>query len=316
MPNKAREILERLSVKANRIAEAIERRQLALDRDVTRLERQLFTLLQAELFGLLQTDGGRIANTRENLLLLARIDFIFDQWARTFQTRVLRDYAASLIAVTALTGEMYRGQAAAQTFEAIAADNATLLAAIGVDSNGNVVQGSLIWELSQSAQVRQDVKNVVLQAIQQGQTLRQFQTTLRDYVVSTPQADGRLKRYWRTYAYDVFNKAAEVKNEQFRRGLNLQWLIYVGSVIKDSRDFCRKKAGRVFAVVEAEQEWPKDPDLIGKKTGIPYVPLIDRGRWNCRHRIRYITEETAREIDPAKVERIIEKYGSKSIQDR
>ncbi len=310
MPNRAEKILSRLSQKADAITDAIDTRQMALDRSLTRSERELFELLRAELFGLLQFDGKKLANSRENLLLLAQIDFIFEQWQREFQTRVLRDYVAGLIAVTQLTGEMYRGMAAEQVFDSIASDNATLRAAIGIDQNGNVIPGTVLYDVSQAAQVRQDVKNVVLNAIKQEQTLGAFQATLRNFVVSTPAATGRLTRYWRTYAYDVFNQAAEIKNEQFRRGLDLEWFIYVGDVIKDSREFCRKKAGRVFAVEEADAEWPKDPDLIGKTSGIPYTPRIDRGRWNCRHRIRYITEETARQIDASKVDRIKAKYGS------
>lgn len=309
MPKRA-DILAALEKRADAITAAIDRRVLALDRDVTRLERVLFDLLRDELFGLLVFQDGRLANTRENLLLLARIDQIFDRWQSLFQTRVVRDFVGSLLAVSALTGEMYRGLGPADLLDQISRDNSLLLSAIGVDENGNVLPGSVIWEVSRTPQVRQEVKNVVLQAIRQGQTLREFQTAMRTYLLSTPQADGRLRRYWRTYTYDVFNQAAEVKNEQFRRGLDLDWFIYVGSVIKDSREFCRKKAGRVFAVVEADREWPRDPDLIGKKSGIPYVPRIDRGRWNCRHRIRYITEETALELDPAKVERIKEKYGN------
>ena len=305
----ADKILSRLSAKADAITDAIGQRQLALDRALTKSEKELFELLRADLFGLLQFEGKKLANSRENLLLLARIDLIFEQWQRTFQTRVLRDYVTSLIAVSQLTGEMYRGMAAEQLFEAIRADSGILRAAIGIDQNGNVLPGSLLYDISQASQVRQDVKNVVLNAIRQEQTLSVFTATLRTFVVSTPAAAGRLKRYWRTYAYDVFNQAAEIKNEQFRRGLELEWFIYVGDVIKDSRDFCRKKAGKVFAVVEADKEWPKDPDLIGKKSGIPYTPRIDRGRWNCRHRIRYITEETARQIDPGKFEQISKKYG-------
>jgi hypothetical protein len=83
----------------------------------------------------------------------------------------------------------------------------------------------------------------------------------------------------------------------------------VGDVIKDSRTFCIKKAGKVFAVIEADTEWPTDPDLIGKGSGIPYTPRIDRGRWNCRHRIRYISEELAKKLDPKKVAQIEQSYG-------
>lgn len=308
MPNEQEKLFARLAYQADAIGDEIDRRQRSLDRDLTRWEKRLFDLLISELFGQLRFENGRLMVSAENLALLLRIDSVFALWLREFQTGIVRDFAASLLSVAAMTGEMYRDGNAEALVNNIARDNSTLRAAIGIDDAGRVVPGSILYDVSTVAQVRQDVKNVVLQAIQRGQTLREFSAALKNYVVSTPDADGRLKRYWRTYAYDLFNQATEIKNEQFRRGLDLRWFIYVGDVIKDSREFCRKKAGNLFAVVEADKEWPNDPDLIGKKSGIPYVPRIDRGRWNCRHRIRYITEETARQIDAAKVDRIKTKY--------
>lgn len=310
MPSEGEKLFARLAYQADAIGDEIDRRQRSLDRDLTRLEKRLFELLVSELFDQLRFENGRLEVSTENLALLLRIDSVFALWLREFQTGIVRDFAASLLSVAAMTGEMYRDGNAESLVNNIARDNSTLRAAIGIDDAGRVVPGSILYDVSTVSQVRQDVKNVVLQAIQRGQTLREFSVALKNYVVSTPDADGRLKRYWRTYAYDLFNQATEIKNEQFRRGLDLRWFIYVGDVIKDSREFCRKKAGKVFAVVEADTEWPKDPDLIGKKTGIPYVPRIDRGRWNCRHRIRYITEETARALDAEKVDRIKRKYGS------
>lgn len=310
MSSEGEKLFARLAYQADAIGDEIDRRQRSLDRDLTRLEKRLFELLVSELFDQLRFENGRLEVSTENLALLLRIDSVFALWLREFQTGIVRDFAASLLSVAAMTGEMYRDGNAESLVNNIVRDNSTLRAAIGIDDAGRVVPGSILYDVSTVAQVRQDVKNVVLQAIQRGQTLREFSVALKNYVVSTPDADGRLKRYWRTYAYDLFNQATEIKNEQFRRGLDLRWFIYVGDVIKDSREFCRKKAGKVFAVVEADTEWPKDPDLIGKGSGIPYVPRIDRGRWNCRHRIRYITEETARVLDAAKVDRIKRKYGS------
>lgn len=314
MPTEAQKLLSRLEKKADAIAAAIDREQSGLDRKLQALERDLFWALQNELFGQLKTDGGKLVMSRENLLLLLRVDAIFNIWLQEFQTGVVRDFAAQLLSIAALTGEMYTDMGVEKLVRKIADDNAMLRAAIGIDADGRVIPGTILYDVSTVAQVRQDVKNVVLQAIKQQQTLRGFSTTLRNYVVSTPDADGRLKKYWRTYAYDLFNQSTEIKNEQFRRGLDLQWFIYVGDVIKDSREFCRKKAGNVFSVVEADTEWPNDKDLIGKGSGIPYTPRIDRGRWNCRHRIRYISEEMAVTLNANKVKRIQGKYGQK-IQD-
>lgn len=309
MPTKAERLLSTLSEKADAIAAEIERRQAALDSRLTAIERELFDMLQAELFGGLEFDGGKIKSSSKNLLLLIKIDSVFERWQQQFGTGVLREFVLGLLDVANMTGEMYAGMGAESLLRSIAADASILHAAIGVDAAGNIIRGSVLYDISQAYIVRQDIKSVVLQSIRQGQTLRAFSESLRKFIVSTPQATGRLKSHWRTYAYDIFNQATEIKNDQFRRGLDLQWFIYVGDVIKDSRAFCAKKAGKVFAVVEADREWPSDPDLIGKGSGVPYVPRIDRGRWNCRHRIRYITEEMAVTLDAKKVELIRQRYG-------
>ena len=69
-------------------------------------------------------------------------------------------------------------------------------------------------------------------------------------------------------------------------------------------EFCIKRNGKVFTVEEAEKEWPKDPTLprtrkerqSGVLTG--YNPTVDMGRWNCRHRTRYISPALAEQLRP------------------
>lgn len=53
---------------------------------------------------------------------------------------------------------------------------------------------------------------------------------------------------------------------------------YVGSLIKDSRDFCAKRAGKTYTLEEIES-W-NDLEWQGKKSGDVF---ITRGGWNCRH---------------------------------
>jgi hypothetical protein len=309
MPNNPQTLIENLSKKADRITDAIERKEATVDRALYVAERDLFALIVEQFISRLAIRDGVVENTAANLTLLSTLDRVFDQFQREVLGGAMPVFVDSLFDVVAMTGELYTGMQAATVLDAITKDNAVIRAAIGVDNGGNVLRGTVLWDVSNAAPVRDGLKNVVLKAIQSGDTLQAFTKSVKDYVTGTPGTQGRLRSYYRTYAYDLFNQVQEAKNEQFRRGLDLQWFLYVGDVIRDSRVFCAKKAGKVFAIQEADAEWPKDADLIGKSTGIPYTPRIDRGRWNCRHRIRYITEEMAAQIDAAKVKRIKQKYG-------
>jgi len=71
----------------------------------------------------------------------------------------------------------------------------------------------------------------------------------------------------------------------------------------------------VFTVEEAETQWPKDPTLPKSKkerdTGIlAYNPTVDMGRWNCRHRTRYITPALAIKFRPE----LAEYFGRKPLE--
>ena len=295
------------------INEAIDKRQAALDKALSRAERELyFSVLSDLVENLTFGADGKVKRTAKNLLQISKVDAIFDRWGDEFGTGLVRDFTADLLAVGAMTADMYDGMADEAELKAVTDDNTLLLAALGITAAGAVITGSMMWEIWRASQVRQELKNRVLSAIKSGQTLKELTKTVRDFTVGTGEG-GKITAFWHGNAYDLFNQAAEIKNEQFRAALKLHWFIYAGDIIKDSRAFCIAKAGKVFADVEADTEWPNDPNLIGKNSGVPYTPRIDRGRWNCRHRIRYITRELAVQLDKKKVEQIEAEYGSTRI---
>jgi hypothetical protein len=55
--------------------------------------------------------------------------------------------------------------------------------------------------------------------------------------------------------------------------------LYYGSLMKDSRDFCRLHAGKVYTTDEINQIWAND-SAQGRDQGSPFIV---RGGYNCRH---------------------------------
>lgn len=300
--------ISELSKQPGLINEAIEKRQDAFGRALSEEEREIyFSLLSGIVEKLTFDKDGKVKRTAKNLLLISQVDKVFDEWAENRGRGLIKEFTEDLLAVAGMTALMYEGEADEAELEAITADNLLILAALGASAAGEILKGGYLWEMWRANQVRQELKSVFLSAIQSRQTLKNLQKTVREFAVGTGNG-GKLLEFWQVFGLDTFNRVQEMKNEQFRERLDLHWFIYVGDVIKNTRDFCRPKAGGVFADVEADTEWPKDPDLPGKTSGIPYTPRIDRGRWNCRHRIRYITRELAIQLDPNKVEAIEKKY--------
>lgn len=302
----AKEIIQQSEAAAEKISEAIDKATAQTERDVLAMQKALFDLIRDEILPRLATQDGQIQPSRANLVAVSFLDAIFETWKRNEAARATGEFVRRLLSTAQLVAIYYTGE---ENAEQLATDTTFLQSALGVDSSGNVQAGSIIGGILAAGQVLENIKRSIVSAITGGQPIRKFLSDMRTYITGTDQADGVVLRYWKGNALDLFNTATEIQNDQVRQGLGLGWFLYAGDVIKDSREFCIKKAGKVFAVVEADKEWPKDPDLIGKTSGIPYTPRIDRGRWNCRHRIRYISEELAVQIDPKKVNFVKKKYG-------
>jgi hypothetical protein len=164
-------------------------------------------------------------------------------------------------------------------------------ALIGVDRK--FVQGGYIENLVQMQPVREQVLNFARLAAASKMEYSAYQNGVRNLL----QSNGIVQDYFRQYAYDAYNNVREVANAQYAEALSLRYFIYEGSVIDTTREFCRKKAGKVFSTDEAKT-WKNDPDLIEPSTRATYLPLIERGRYNCRHFINYISDELAFALRP------------------
>ena len=145
-------------------------------------------------------------------------------------------------------------------------------------------------------EVRQQMKNYVVKSVANKKGFTEYLRGMKELVIGTTTRDGALERYYKQYAYDTFNQTDAAINKHYADSLNLTWFVYSGGTIATSRAFCIKRSQKVFNTKETEK-WKCDSTLIGKPKGVRcdsrYNALIERGRWNCRHTLRYITEEMA-----------------------
>lgn len=114
----------------------------------------------------------------------------------------------------------------------------------------------------------------------------------------TLEKSGKLERYYDTYMWDAFMQFERAQANFYARQLKLNYFIYEGGLIETSRDFCIKRNGKLFHRKDAKK-WKDDPTLPDPLTKDMYNPLIDLGRWNCRHWLRWITDKQAKEVKNA-----------------
>ena len=276
-----------------RISELIE----ALDTRVQGMQRELVRRFMEVVADMFEFEDGRLKRTPANIRALKKLERLFDGFVGNVARPQLRLFADELQEVASLTSGYFLATNPAATEERARKALAMAREVIGISESGEIIEGGYIARLAMHQQVRDSIREFVVRSIVSRQSLSVFQRGFRALVEGGNGIDGALQRYWRQYTYDTYNRIHEVVNESMADSLEMQYFIYQGSIIPKSRAFCVKKAGLVFSRKEAE-EWRNDPDLLDKKTKMQYIPLVDRGRWNCRHFLTYISDDLAFELRP------------------
>ncbi len=291
------EIIKYIAQWAKRFETRLSELLDTLDRRVQGMQRSLTRRFVEAVLEMFDFEGGKLKKTTKNIAALRKLERLFENFEREIIRDELALFAAELLEIGGLTVEYYEATSPAAKAAAIKNSLELLRSVMGITADGGLVEGGYLDRLGKTAQVRETLRQYVVQSIVSKRSLADFQRGFRELVEGKPGIDGALQAYWRQYAYDTYNQAHEVVNVSMADELELQHFIYQGSIIPTSRGFCRKKAGKVFTRQEA-LKWKNDPDLIDKKTAASYNPFIERGRYNCRHFLNWISEELAVQIRP------------------
>lgn len=268
----------------------------ALDKRIRDLQSGLLWRILAEIGDWFDYDGKRLKKTPGNIKNVSKLDALFTKFGLEHIDKELQVFAEELLTVAGLSIDYYSVSGQKVKAEQIARSIELLRAVIGIDKDGALISGGYLDALGKSVEVRTELRNYVVQSIVNKRSLSDFQKGFRLLIDGSADIDGVLQRYWRQYAYDTFNQAHEIVSANIAEELELQYFIYQGSIIPNTRNFCRKKAGKVFSKAEAAN-WKNDPDLIDKKTVAVYT-FLDRGRYNCRHFLNWISNDLAMQLRP------------------
>jgi len=115
--------------------------------------------------------------------------------------------------------------------------------------------------------------------------------------------------------YNLYQHYDAAYNMYLAFEFGMKFFIYQGGLIVDSRDFCVAHNNKVWSMDEAESwriwtpskgAYPADYILkspskfeVSSYLNYPgYQPLIDRGGYNCRHGLGWISDEMAFSLRP------------------
>lgn len=267
-----------------------------MDKAAAAFQRELYELLLSEYLPLFDLSDGILRDNDKNDRLINQIDNYFDSLQKTLERDVLAGFTKTILESASLSAEYYASIGFKKTvIRDVLKNKVNLEKRLGITPTGRVRRGGYLHRLGQTAQVRNELKDYILNSLVNADTsFIDFQLGFRNLVIGNKRqkglaTTGSLQRYFDQFAYDAFTGLDAAANKQLATNLGLEHILYVGSLIKTSRRFCRKRAGRAFLIQDVVDTWKDDPDLIDKKTRAAYRPMIERGRFRCRHFIRPIT---------------------------
>lgn len=131
----------------------------------------------------------------------------------------------------------------------------------------------------------------VLKANASGTTSRaQLNTIMRQFITGTDTQKAYLERYVKQTTQDAVMTFSREYNDTVAADLNLQYYFYQGSLIQDSRPFCKARAGRYYKKSEV-QSWAKLGNWDGRKPGTNAVTIFTyAGGYGCRHELYPVTK--------------------------
>ena len=297
----AQDILEQLRIARESILNSLEaKHQELLYKTLQRLEQEVVNIALE-----LPSKGGVLFDTRLAIEIKPSLQKAIEEFYLKPVQTFINDYDKIAGTIVATYGKL----PIPPEFKTITqADLVTIqqlkkLAFTNFQNLGTEFTNTLAQEIYQSTLVGRSAGQMVQTIRDKINGIYQFSDNAKaqqlvEYISNNPNGaevataiDELKQNYGRTSQGDSFVKYASLIVQDSIMGFDGQFakyradeagltsFLYYGSLIKDSRDFCRKHAGKVYTTDEINQIWAND-SAQGRDQGSPFIV---RGGYNCRH---------------------------------
>lgn len=291
----AKRLIKQIQGKADWIDEAMDKLQELIREKEFEFARKFIDVFVDKL----ETLDNEILPSAKNKRLLASLDRIYNSLKTSITSKIMLQMIRDLNHIIE-ENRLYYGSlqsSLSNRMFKVTADQIKeiVYSRLGLNADGSLIREGYMQGLLDMPEVRTKIKDFAYRGVLTKSGFESFKNGLKEYIQGEPEKLGAFSKYYRNMAYDTYSQVDAMQGKTYSEELNLKYFIYNGGIIKNSRDFCIKRAGEVFSVKESE-EWPDDPDNKAKPPG--YDPLIHRGGYGCRHSIDYITEAMAFALRP------------------
>lgn len=260
---------------ADRISSITSRAEERLEAAVTKTQRELFDQVQAMLTRLELDGDGLIKQSADNRKLLQQADRVFERAIKESGYYANLDQYGE--AISSLT-------AANDTYFSTIIDSFTVDARYlkSLQKSSLETIESLMANDGLTVQLKQPLKDILNQNVNSGAAFSDLLKQVRGFINGSVDREGKLMRYSKQISRDtLFNFSASMQ-EAISENAGLEYYIYLGGTMKESRDFCVARANQYFHRKEIEG-WAS-LNWAGKRAGTTKSSIyIYRGGYSCTH---------------------------------
>lgn len=162
-----------------------------------------------------------------------------------------------------------------------------------------------LTEAGIEANVSNKIASILKRNIEEGSKYTDMVKELKTFISGDSESLGALERYAETITTDSINQYAATYNQIVSEDLGLDWGMYVGALVGQSRDLCEALVAKKYIhkselpnIVKGKIDGKQIP--IYKKTGLPYGMIagtnannfqIRRGGHKCNHLLMPVSDE-------------------------
>lgn len=144
--------------------------------------------------------------------------------------------------------------------------------------------GSLLLNDGLESQIKQPLINILNQNINTGGSYTGMVEQVKGYIKGVDQNEGKLMRYAKQISQDALNNYSRSYQRSVGNFLGLEFYVYLGGLMPESREFCRDRAGGYFHQKEIES-WAK-LEWKGKRSDTTESSIfVYAGGYVCKHSI-------------------------------
>jgi hypothetical protein len=314
---KVMNVPKRITELLNRKQELIDRYTDKLNGSIVRLQSTLMDVIIDSVILELDVVNGVIQDTAKNYQLIASLDKVFQTFSVEQAKVLLPQLTSSVGAITDLSNKYFLAVISpdvAKRFDKVIEGAKELTDLRFGLKGGKFVRGGVLETIFKEFGST-EVKNIMSKAVSGNMDKKEFLKQMRGFVTGTDEKPGISERKWKQFAYDVYQQHDAAYNKKLAEEFDMKYFIYQGGIIRDSRDFCVAHNNKVWTTEEAETwktwtpnmgEYPAGYEVKAKMVSeVPsymnypgYDPLVDRGGYNCRHQLGYISDELAYKLRP------------------